>query len=209
MDQEKLKKALIHNLSSERVVGSVNYGLKVYGAKQLKLVSSSLVKASASELMEGKKVTPEMRKLVRKDGEIPQILAKWEEEQKALQKKGMDAKDLANLAVDIQRNTDLKELVKVGGPFLVAEDVSRYVDDPNISDAQKNARLYTEVRYARNTSLSLPKSSDVFRLKKKYKNLSTQEYSSNLKTYLNKVRCKVNMDYNDFQSALEILKSSQ
>ena len=209
MDQEKLKKALIHNLSSERVVGSVNYGLKVYGAKQLKLVSSSLVKASASELMEGKKVTPEMRKLVRKDGEIPQILAKWKEEQKALQKKGMDAKDLANLAVDIQRNTDLKELVKVGGPFLVAEDVSRYVDDPNISDAQKNARLYTEVRYARNTSLSLPKSSDVFRLKKKYKNLSTQEYSSNLKTYLNKVTCKVNMDYNDFQSALEILKSSQ
>ena len=209
LDQEKLKKALIHNLSSERAVGSVNYGLKVYGAKQLKLVSSSLVKASASELMEGKKVTPEMRKLVRKDGEIPQILAKWEEEQKALQKKGMDAKDLANLAVDIQRNTDLKELVKVGGPFLVAEDVSRYVDDPNISDAQKNARLYTEVRYARNTSLSLPKSSDVFRLKKKYKNLSTQEYSSNLKTYLNKVTCKVNMDYNDFQSALEILKSSQ
>ena len=46
-----------------------------------------------------------MRKLVRKDGEIPQILAKWEEEQKALQKKGMDAKDLANLAVDIQRMT--------------------------------------------------------------------------------------------------------
>ena len=76
LDQEKLKKAPIHNLSSERAVGSVNYGLKVYGAKQLKLVSSSLVKASASVLMEGETVTPEMRKLVGKDGEIPQILAK-------------------------------------------------------------------------------------------------------------------------------------
>ena len=69
--------------------------------------------------MEGETVTPQMRKLVRKDGEIPQILAKWEEQQKLLQKKGMDAKDLANLAVDIQRKNDLKDLVKVGGPFLV------------------------------------------------------------------------------------------
>ena len=119
LDQEKLKNAPIHNLSPERVVGSVNYGLKVYGAKQLKLVSSSLVKESASELMEGETVTPQMRKLVRKDGEIPQTLAKWEEQQKLLQKKGMDAKDLANLAVDIQRKNDLKDLVKVGGPFLV------------------------------------------------------------------------------------------
>ena len=206
LDQEKLKNAPIHNLSSERVVGSVNYGLKVYGAKQLKLVSSSLVKESASELMEGETVTPEMRKLVRKDGEIPQILAKWEEQQKLLQKKGMDAKDLANLAVDIQRKNDLKDLVKVGGPFLVAEDVTRYVDDPDISDLEKNARKYVEVRYAKNTSLSFPKSSDVFWLKKKYKNLSTQEYSSNLRTYLNKVTCKI---YNDFQSALMSLKSSQ
>ena len=121
----------------------------------------------------------------------------------------MDVKDLANLAVDIQRNNDPKNLVKVGGPFLVAEDVTRYVDDPDISDAEKNAQMYVEVRYAKNTSLSFPKSSDVFWLKKKHKNLSTQEYSSNLKTYLNKVTCKVNIDYNDFQSALMSLKPSQ
>ena len=93
----------------------------------------------------------------------------------------------------------------------VAEKLgSDHVPEPDhISDAEKNARMYVEVRYAKNTSLSFPKSSDVFRLKKKYKNLSTQEYSSNLKTYLNKVTCKVNMDYNDFQSALMSLKSSQ
>ena len=37
--------------------------------------------------------------------------------QKLLQKKGMVAKDLANLSVDIQKNTDLKSLVKVGVTF--------------------------------------------------------------------------------------------
>ena len=48
LDQEKLKKAHVHNLSSEREVGSVQYGLKVRGAKQIKAVSSSLVKAKAA-----------------------------------------------------------------------------------------------------------------------------------------------------------------
>ena len=81
LNQEKLKKAPIHNLSSERAVGSVNYGLQVHGSKQLKLVSSSLVKASASELLKGEKVTSEMRNLVKKGGKIPQILETWENRQ--------------------------------------------------------------------------------------------------------------------------------
>ena len=85
-DAEKLKDAPIHNLSSETAVGSVNYGLKVYGNKQLNVVSSSLVKASASQLLEGKTPTPEMKKLAGKDGEIPQILQKWKEKQDELRK---------------------------------------------------------------------------------------------------------------------------
>ena len=58
---------------------------------------------------------------------------------------------------------------------MVADDVTRYVDESEISDAEKNAQICVEVRYAKNTSLSFPKSSDVFRLKKNFKNLSTQE----------------------------------
>ena len=37
--------------------------------------------------------------------------------QKLLQKKGMVEKDFANLSVDIQKNADLKSLVKVGVTF--------------------------------------------------------------------------------------------
>jgi hypothetical protein len=149
LDQEKLKKAPIHNLSSECAVGSVNYGLKIYGSKQIKVVSSSLVKASASNLMDGKNVTPEMRKLVSRDGEIPEILQKWEEKQQELRKKGMDEKDLANIAVDKRRNADLAELVKLGGPFTKSDDVTTYMENSGISDDNKNKRLYLEVRYAK------------------------------------------------------------
>ena len=85
-EEEKLKGAPVNNLSSERAVGSVNYGLKIYGNKQLNIVSSSLVKSSASSLLQGETPTDAMRKMVRSDGAIPQILQKWEDKQKELRK---------------------------------------------------------------------------------------------------------------------------
>ena len=54
LDQEKLKMAPVHNLDSKRAFGSVNYGLKVRGAKEIKAVCSSLVKAKAAKLKERK-----------------------------------------------------------------------------------------------------------------------------------------------------------
>ena len=117
----------------------------------------------------------------------------------------MEEKDIANIAVDKQRNADLTHLKKVNGPFTDSRDVDTYISNPLISDEDKNNRLYTEVRYARNTSTSFPKASDIFRLKRRYKNLDTAEYATNLKIYLDKVSCNVKMEYTDFKSALETL----
>ena len=57
---------------------------------------------------------------------------------------------------------------------------------------------YAEVRYARDTSLSMPKSSPLFRLKKDYKNLSINTYTENLKTYLSKIQ----VSWADFDEAV-------
>ena len=70
-----------------------------------------------------------------------------------------------------------------------------------------NKRLYTEVRQAKNSSLSFPKSSEVFRLKKKGKNLENATYSSNLVAYLSRITCHVNLDFSDFREALEKLST--
>ena len=70
-----------------------------------------------------------------------------------------------------------------------------------------NKRLSTEVRQAKNSSLSFPKSSEVFRLKKKWKNLETSTYSSNMVAYLSKIMCHVNLDFSDFKEALEKLSA--
>ena len=202
MDQDKLSRAPVHNLDSERAVGAVNYGLKVRGAKQIKAVSSSLVKAKASDLMEGKQVTVDMKKVMMKGGGVPEILAAWEQRQSDLKKQGMDEREISSIAQDKQRNADLAALTLLGGPFTNPEQVQNYLDDPQTEASSKNKRLYLEIRHAKNSSLSLPKCSDIFRLKRQGKNLPSSEYAANLITFLGKITCKINMDFQDFQAAL-------
>ena len=55
----------------------------------------------------------------------------------------------------------------------------------NVTAYTKKKVMHHEVRFARSTCLSLPKSSQVFRLMKKHHRLETAVYAKNLKTYLN------------------------
>ena len=140
LDQEKLMKAPVHNLDSERAVGSVNYGLKVRGAKQIKSVSTALVKAKASELMEGKVVTKELKKMTKKGGAVPEIVKEWEKKQAELKQKGMDEKELNNVAQDKQRNADLATLTEQGGPFTKPEQVKEFLQKKLASKRPKKTR---------------------------------------------------------------------
>ena len=74
-----------------------------------------------------------------------------------------------------------------------------------VYDAEKNKRLYLEIRYARDTALSVPKTSNIFRLKKNYKNLPTEVYATNIKVYLNKVSCRSDVSMDDFKAAINKL----
>ena len=65
--------------------------------------------------------------------------------------------------------------------------------------------LINKVRHAKNSSLSYPKSSEIFRLKKASKNLPTAAYANNLKAFLNKLSFHVNMTPDDFSVALDKL----
>ena len=120
----------------------------------------------------------------------------------------MDEKDANNLALAKQTNADLRKLLSLGGPFAKSEDVDSFISNPDFSEEEKNDRMYTEIRYARNTSVTFPKNNGIFRLKKNYKNLATDVYHANLKVYLDKVSCKVNMNYDDFKNALHKLTST-
>ena len=75
----------------------------------------------------------------------------------------------------------------------------------DVSDEQKQDRLYTKVRYARDTTLSLPKVSPIFRLKNKYKKLPIDDYRKNLKVYLSKVSATSATTWEDFDNAMSQL----
>ena len=76
----------------------------------------------------------------------------------------------------------------------------------DLDDKEKGKRLYLEVRHAKNSSVSFPKVSELFRLKKNHKNLPNEIYVQNLKTYLKKISCHIDMDMDDFRKALDKMK---
>ena len=209
MNQNKLKTAPINNLDAERSVGSIQYELNIRGKKNLKAASSAHVKNKGEELIKDKDMPAKFRQLVKKDEKIDKLLQVWETNQQELVKAGLEEKEAANFSTDKRRNSDLELLVKQGGPFTSPNMVNEFMARTDISDVDKNKRLYIEVRHAKNSSLSFPKQSELFRLKKSYKNLDNATYVKNLSTYLSKVTCSINMDNSDFKSAIEKLISSK
>ena len=95
-----------------------------------------------------------------------------------------------------------------GGPVTSPEEVNRLVSDANLSEVEKQNRLFTEVRYARDTSLSLPEASPLFSLMYKYKKLPVETYGKNLRVYLYKITSSSAATWADFDGAVFKLKNS-
>ena len=86
MSKEKLERAPIYNLSTERSVGFINYELKIRRSAQLACVSSAQVKANSANLIE--KVPPGSFKhcnlIVKSKGKLSEIMNVWAKKQDEL-----------------------------------------------------------------------------------------------------------------------------
>ena len=204
MDQDKLHSAPINNLDAERSVGSINYELSIRGAKHLESASSAHVLAKSSHLIEGKPIEKKFRQMERQKV-MPAIVEEWERQQAKLSKDGLSAKELANRATDQRRNADLQKLKTLGGPFSSSAEVKLFAAS-DLHEEDKVARLYLEVRLARDSCVSFPKNSDIFRLLKSYKKLSSQAYCDNLVIYFEKITFRNRVDMEDFETALDQLE---
>ena len=85
------------------------------------------------------------------------------------------------VTTDKRKNRALHKLKLLGGPFVNCDGVDQYISDQSISDKVKKDMLYTEVQYAHDTTLSMPRDSKLFSLKEKWKNLPLNRYVTNLK----------------------------
>ena len=207
-DVDKLNKAPINNLDCERVVGSVNYELGIRGSTELKAASSALVKGKSYDLIELHQAD-EYKNFKPAVKTINKLVKDWKEKQEELKYTGLNNKEIQSISTDKRRITDLDWLKERGGPFTKLEQVDDYVRRADVTDKEKQKRLYKEVRYARDTSLSLPKSSEMFRLKEKYKPLATDKFATNLKVLFSKVNCNASASWDDFDKAVESLKAVQ
>ena len=205
MDQSKVQ---VHNLGEENTVGCVNYEIGIRGKSNLESASRKIVLNKCSDLL--KKVDLKKLRTYRKEAlEIKKVKSEWNLKMKALEEEGYSAKEILNTKKDANKLKDLQFLKDEipPGPFTNADAVSRYVDDSNIKDDVKNKRLYIEIRYAKNTSLSLKETSSVFRLRTKHQqNLTSEEYADNLMQYLNNTRKVGNISADDLSSALLALR---
>ena len=101
-----------------------------------------------------------------------------------IEKEGMTLKEAASLTQERKKLQDLEYLKAQipPGPFTSAENVDQYMKS-EVDELEKNERLYIEVRYAKMTSSNMKRSSPLFRLKKNYKKLDSEDYAHSLKIY--------------------------
>ena len=202
-DIEKLLKAPINTIAAEQTVGASNYERKLRGPHQLAKASASIVKAKSWDLVE---LTPanEFRKYASKTQAVNKVIVAFAELQDQEEKKSMDKKENETIAGDRRKHKDLEKLICSipRGPFTRPEQVDNFLVS-GLSEKDLVDRLYTEVRYSRDTCLSLPKSSSLFRLMSKWKKLSSKVYAENLKTYLGRVCARSEATYEDFRTALQ------
>ena len=163
---KQLEKPPIHNLSSERSVSFLNNELKLRSTTQLASASSAQVKARSADLIENLPpgIFRHYYNVVKPGGRMPEIVKAWAMKRNQLLKMSMDSKEVANVSLDKRRHADLNILKEKGGPFTKPEEVDIFLARLDITDADKIKHLYFEIRYARDTSLSIPKTSDIFKL---------------------------------------------
>ena len=189
----------VHNIGEERNVGMVNYESSIRGKNQLKTVSSKLVINKSYDLLSH--TLPSKYK--KRSQKIEELRLKWTEKMKDLQKVGFEQQDLLNIKKDASKIKDLEYLKRQNpaGPFTSREEIENFMERVEESKS-KNDRLYVEVRYARNTCLSMSNSEKFFKLRRNGKTLESLEYAQCLTQYLDNSRSLTKLTIPDLKNVL-------
>ena len=137
---------------------------------------------------------------------IKEIKLNWNERLKQHQVEGYSKQVCLNLKQEATKYIFLEYLNKQNGPFVNAEEVSAFMNT-SVESIEKNTRLMLEVKYARMTCTFMKPTATVFRLKRDYKNLCSEEYAEHLTSYLNNARSYKNISIDDLNNVLIGLSS--
>ena len=193
------------NLEMERYCGKVDY--RSTKLKTLRAVSQSMILEKAKE-KEGKESSFRSFKaetLARRDLDLA-----WSEKMKEKFKANAEAKQIVSMVNERKRLEKLDKLKKMGGPFTDENEVSVFVDDPEVSEKDRKLRMKMELQFARDSSTTLPPSDPLFKVmmclpNKKRRDKTPEEFRDSLMAFLGQKSDQISLDYSVFKSSLEKL----
>lgn len=206
-DKSVLANALVTNLGEERNVGNMNYELNFRGREHFKTSTQNVVLNKSIDLITD---FSNLSKFRRQAKDIEDLKQKWNKNMQDLEQQGLLDKEAKSLTEEHKKLNDLKYLKSQNptGPFTSVEEVDNFMKNSNLSDAEKNHRLYIEVRYAKMSTSNMKRSSALFRLKKNYANLSCEDYAHNLRLYFGCVNSISTITRDDFSYILTGLNAA-
>jgi len=189
----------VHNIGEERNVGLVNYELHIRGKEHLKSVSQKLVINKSSDLLS----TEPLKKFRKGAKMIESLKVDWTSRMQKLQAEGFEQQDIINVKKDTSKLKDLEYLKSQNpvGPFTSCQEVENFMET-TLESKSKNDRLYREVRYARNTCLSMANPSKFFKLRKDNQNLLSEEYAACLISYFDNSRSLGKLTLSDLKNVI-------
>ena len=207
-----IDKTPIHNMKMERECGDVDRRLKVKGSHLQNVARGSFLHQTSH--LRKMYNTPVFRNIGDEVRQFDGILGKWKARQADIQALMQSRKEEENLRIECRKLEMLEYLKIQGGPFTNATQIEQYMSNPDISEKEKQKRMKKEMFYAKNSCTSLPKHHSVFKVLQagadgKRRMLTATQFAENLKRLFSKANSNRALSVEDFQAAIQKLKSSQ
>ena len=210
LSEDIREKAPINNLAMENACGKVGHRTKK---------NRHLEATSRSIMIDGTKYLREKYGGTFRDYRDAAIAIKetktiFNQKQVKIAGEKMSAKQTNNLKIEGRLLKQIEELKEQGGTFTNSLEIDNFLDNSDINEKEKSKRMKIEVMYARDTSLSVPKSNPIFRIRtmkihgQKSRQLNSCEFGDNLKTLLDKKANALNtkITIKDFVDKLDSVK---
>ena len=152
--------------------------------------------------------TESFRAFAAKVLEIKRVKREWSDRQAKMREAGLSKKETDQLKKENTKMKILEKLKEEGGPFTNADEIDQYMARKDIDETAKQKRMKNEVKYARDSTRSIPAAGILFRIMKqdnvtqKLITMSALEFAENLKVVLGKKESRGEVSMEDFLLAL-------
>ena len=206
----------VHNLGMERLCEKTDYrGKKL---KQLDAVSRSMIIVATGNLKKDSQES--FRKFRKQAEEIQKLKMEWSKKMKDRLSAILTEKQAVAVNKEEKRLIMLEKLKNCGGPFTSSEQVDAFLCESrqreqsavNVKEKAKitkevAARMKLEVKYARDSSTTLPKTEPIFRiqisaLNQKRRDKTAEEFGVSLKALYGKKAGKLALSLDQFKQSL-------